>query len=187
MNKTCLKNCLSNLCSCNIFQKTNTTGDTPPPSPYSLESNHLNHSNQSSPSSSEEIYDFALNTNSTTHTRTKYMFKKIRSQNTPYYLNICYHTHNITDEGNKIVIFDHYGGDNNKLPLKGWLHHCLCCNSITGNDVFFSMYRNINIHIQFCNRCAYYNNLEKFKEKSDIIYEIKTILRLIDFQNIDII
>jgi len=195
MNTTCLKNCLSNLCSCNIFQKTNTTADTPPPSPYSLESNHSNHSNHlnrqyhSSSSSSEEIYDVILNTNSitnsTTHTHTKYMFKKIRSQYTPYYLNICYHSHNITDEGNKIVIFDHHGGDNNKLPLRGWLHHCLCCNSITGSDVFFCMYRNINIHIQFCNRCVYHNNLEKFKETSDIISEIKIVLRRIDFQNID--
>ena len=79
----------------------------------------------------------------------------------------------------KIVIFDHYGGDT-KLPVKGWLHHCLYCNTITGRDMLYTQHNNINIHIQFCAPCQYYKE-QLSTNKIDILdSHIEKVLDMIN-------
>ena len=86
----------------------------------------------------------------------------------------------------KIVIFDHYGQDTFKIPVKGWLHKCLDCGAITGNSMFYAQdkYKDIDIYIQLCGKCIYImqnkiKDLPKYIPKY-IVIDINKVLDILD-------
>jgi hypothetical protein len=108
-----------------------------------------------------------------------YIFKKYKSPYKHFFLNYYIQKENKHTLPVKIVIFDHYGSDT-KLPVKGWLHHCLYCNTITGRDMLYTQHNNINIHIQFCAPCQYYKEQLSTKKIDALNSHIEKVLDTIN-------
>lgn len=64
----------------------------------------------------------------------------------------------IEKTNNKSIIF--YYPFNSKLPIKGWIHHCILCSHRTGRIQLYSKLNNKNIYFQICNNC-WKNKLNK--------------------------
>ena len=119
-------------------------------------------------------------TKSSINNETRYIFKKYKTFYKDFFINYYIDV----DDPNiihKIVIFDHYGNDDHKLPKEGWLHHCLYCNLITGRDMIYTQYKEIDVYIQFCDKCAqsYRNNLLTKELIQSVQKDIKKVLELI--------
>ena len=136
-----------------------------------------------------------------------FIFKKYKTHYKQYYFNFCFHSTNSTDSTdsttnidninsmcnidstytiNKIVIFDHYSSENHKFPVRGWLHHCLYCDCVTGRDVFYMTYNNYNIYIVLCDTCNIRNNNStSFQKLYEIDSDIYEILKSLDMRDED--
>ena len=106
--------------------------------------------------------------------------KKYKSDYDNFYT--CEYVYNnvTTHLNNKTIIFDHYRQDDNKLPIKGWFHRCLHCNTITGNSEYYGNYQKYTIYIQSCRQCVY-RHIHMNKKKS--IYVTKDIQNVLQDMN----
>jgi len=113
----------------------------------------------------------------------RYVFRKYKCSHKQFYVNY-YIDEKDSSKIYKIIIFNHYGEDNAKLPLKGWIHHCLHCNTITGRYAKYITRNHIDICIQLCNKCkhnvtySYNKNIQNVLKLDDNLeYDIQKILQ----------
>jgi hypothetical protein len=83
---------------------------------------------------------------------------------------------------NKTIIFDHYRQDGHKLPIKGWLHRCLHCATITGNSTYYGMYNESNIYIQLCGNCIYRYRKTNNKLTKSLHIDIQNVIEDMDYK-----
>ena len=65
-------------------------------------------------------------------------------------------------EGNKYIIFNH-DTDNKSLPINGWIHNCVFCDTITSSHKKFN-HNYLSINIIICPDC-YKRNLLDINKK----------------------
>lgn len=83
---------------------------------------------------------------------------------------------------NKTIIFDHYRQDGHKLPIKGWLHRCLHCATITGNSTYYGTYNKSNIYIQLCGNCIYRYRKTNNKLTKSLHIDIQNVIEDMDYK-----
>mgnify|MGYP003691580519 FL=1 len=83
---------------------------------------------------------------------------------------------------NKTIIFDHYRQDGHKLPIKGWLHRCLHCATITGNSTYYGTYNESNIYIQLCGNCIYRYRKTNNKLTKSLQEDIQNVIEDMDYK-----
>lgn len=58
-----------------------------------------------------------------------------------------------------------YKHSSKNIPIEGWLHNCIFCESITCSQINYDY--DYPIKIILCNECKRINNIDKYKLKID--------------------
>ena len=76
------------------------------------------------------------------------------------------------EKTNKKRIIFYYPSDT-KLPLEGWIHHCMFCKIRTSRNQFYSKINNKKIYFQICDKC-WKNKINK-KNRINLEYIISKL------------
>ena len=108
--------------------------------------------------------------------------KKYKINYNEFYTCDYIYNNDTTNLKNKTIIFDHYRQDGHKLPIKGWLHRCLHCATITGNSTYYGTYNESNIYIQLCGNCIYRYRKTNNKLTKSLHIDIQNVIEDMDYK-----
>ena len=108
--------------------------------------------------------------------------KKYKINYNEFYTCDYIYNNDTTHLKNKTIIFDHYGQDGHKLPIRGWLHRCLHCATITGNSTYYGTHNESNIYIQLCGNCIYRYRKTNNKLTKSLQEDIQNVIEAMDYK-----
>lgn len=108
----------------------------------------------------------------------QYTIKKYKTNYEQYFITYFYCNHETLQKKKIVIIFDHYGQENIKLPIKGWFHKCLYCMAITGNTFFINQkkYTDTDVYIHLCRNCTYRIHSKNLNIHKDLLLDINKVL-----------